>query len=85
MDDDKFGVAIIFNCCAPYVSGLTEAMMAGIPSVTTDLPGGRSPIPETRIGRRVPLTRSCSTGLLPWRTTPQLLAGTAEMRWSDDG
>jgi glycosyltransferase involved in cell wall biosynthesis len=31
-----------------------EAMMADVPSVTTDLPGGRSPILETGFGRRVP-------------------------------
>ncbi|MEI5100016.1 glycosyltransferase [Streptomyces sp. PmtG] len=31
-----------------------EAMMADVPSVTTDLPGGRSPVLETGFGRRVP-------------------------------
>ncbi|MEU1726510.1 glycosyltransferase family 4 protein [Nonomuraea sp. NPDC005692] len=31
-----------------------EAMMADIPSVSTDLPGGRSPILQTGFGRRVP-------------------------------
>lgn len=32
-----------------------EAMMVDVPSVTTDLPGGRSPVLETGFGRRVPL------------------------------
>ncbi|WP_246644277.1 glycosyltransferase family 4 protein [Nonomuraea ceibae] len=32
-----------------------EAMMAGVPSVTTDFPGGRSPVMETGFGRRVPM------------------------------
>lgn len=31
-----------------------EAMMAGIPSVTTDLPGGRYPVASTGFGRVVP-------------------------------
>jgi glycosyltransferase involved in cell wall biosynthesis len=31
-----------------------EAMMVDVPSVTTDLPGGRSPVLETGFGRRVP-------------------------------
>lgn len=31
-----------------------EAMMADVPSVTTDIPGGRSPVLETGFGRRVP-------------------------------
>lgn len=31
-----------------------EAMMADVPSVTTDLPGGRSPVLETGFGRRIP-------------------------------
>lgn len=31
-----------------------EAMMTDVPSVTTDLPGGRSPVLETGFGRRVP-------------------------------
>jgi glycosyltransferase involved in cell wall biosynthesis len=32
-----------------------EAMMAGVPSVTTDLPGGRYPVRATGFGRIVPL------------------------------
>jgi glycosyltransferase involved in cell wall biosynthesis len=32
-----------------------EAMMAGVPSVTTDLPGGRFPVRSTGFGRVVPL------------------------------
>jgi glycosyltransferase involved in cell wall biosynthesis len=32
-----------------------EAMMAGVPSVTTDLPGGRFPVTSTGFGRVVPL------------------------------
>ncbi|MCF6468340.1 glycosyltransferase family 4 protein [Nonomuraea sp. MG754425] len=31
-----------------------EAMMTDVPSVTTDLPGGRSPVLQTGFGRRVP-------------------------------
>jgi glycosyltransferase involved in cell wall biosynthesis len=31
-----------------------EAMMVDVPSVTTDIPGGRSPVLETGFGRRVP-------------------------------
>ncbi|MDR7274888.1 glycosyltransferase family 4 protein [Catenuloplanes atrovinosus] len=31
-----------------------EAMMAGVPSVTTDLPGGRYPVTSTEFGRVVP-------------------------------
>ncbi|MER7968279.1 glycosyltransferase family 4 protein [Streptomyces sp. NPDC096080] len=31
-----------------------EAMMVDVPSVTTNLPGGRSPVLETGFGRRVP-------------------------------
>ncbi|WP_063787172.1 glycosyltransferase family 4 protein [Streptomyces sp. NBRC 110028] len=31
-----------------------EAMMVGVPSVTTNLPGGRSPVLETGFGRRIP-------------------------------
>jgi glycosyltransferase involved in cell wall biosynthesis len=31
-----------------------EAMMAGVPSVTTDLPGGRYPVTSTSFGQVVP-------------------------------
>ncbi|WP_338775836.1 glycosyltransferase family 4 protein [Streptomyces sp. DG1A-41] len=31
-----------------------EAMMVDVPSVTTDLPGGRSPVLDTGFGRRIP-------------------------------
>lgn len=31
-----------------------EAMMTGVPSVTTDIPGGRSPVVDTGFGRLVP-------------------------------
>ncbi|MEU6406450.1 glycosyltransferase family 4 protein [Streptomyces sp. NPDC046985] len=53
-----------------------EAMMADVPSVTTNLPGGRSPVLETGFGRRVPPRDPAALG----RAISELAALTASER-----